>query len=168
MKLIAPFLLFVGTAAVCLGMLESAFELRGAVEFVKPYHKAGMLAAVGVSVVSFWPFYRRLHLRPMLAALGFVTLLLLVWAMVLPLGDRLAVRAQLAAASEPLSSEEIAWFYPGDSGMGRDPMQLWHLLWAVMFRPWLAMLFVVFLLAFFGFHRRLVVLAGGLRQLPLA
>lgn len=169
MKLIAPLLLFLGSCALCWGFLEFVFELRVAVDFVRPYHYGGILASCALAVTMFWPSYQAIGKRRRVsiagAALLFSLLLLGLWALSFPISHRLAVHDQLQAAGGVLSPEGQGWFYPGDSGMGRDPIQLTHLLWAAIFKPWLAVLFLAFFPCFFGLHRSFQ--ASARHELPL-
>lgn len=154
-----PTLLAIGTASLCLGLLEPILDVRGASPFVRPYHHACTLVVAPLVVGVFWPLYRCIGwLRrrgAFLLSVFFLVLLLCVWAFMLPLGDRLAVRRQRLdpqLSSLAIEPPGYGWFYMNDSGMGDQPMHVIDLIWTSR-RPSLPVVLLVFVPCFFYLHR---------------
>ncbi|NWK57763.1 hypothetical protein HW115_19245 [Verrucomicrobiaceae bacterium N1E253] len=151
-------ILGIGTCAILYMPLDLMMDVRGANDFIRPFHIYGLLAAVliSVSVTSliyrFWPLHNALNRS--LAALLFINVTIGIWAVALPLGDYFAIQKEEQMERDDLSAISdmgYGWFYWDDSGMGNWPMSILRLLNPSLFCLIWLLPFVIFVFSVF-FH----------------
>ena len=153
----------IGTFAILYIPLDFMMDARGANDFIRPFHIIGLLTAVSLSVVTtsviyrFWPLRTLLH--RFLAALLFIHVTFALWAVALPLGDRIAIQKErevkhTAFDLESISETGFGWYYWDDSGMGNWPMSILHFLQPHIFSLVWMLPFLIFVLLTFLQNRQ--------------
>jgi len=125
--------LAIGTSAMLYILLDLLMDVRGANDFIRPFHVVGLIAAVVISGIVTSSIYRYWPLRNLLnrclAALLYVHVVLGFWAVALPVGDYVAIHKEQQMVNDEsglsaVSEMGYGWFYWDDSGMGNVPMSI--------------------------------------------
>lgn len=123
--------LFAVTFLALDSMLGAVIEMRGASDYIKPFHSWNMLFTSVVSVAIFeiifllirgarrFPWFMRW--------LAFVHVVALITFLVLPLADRVAVQRERAQGPPMSGDMGYGWYYWDDSGMGGNPVTGFYL-----------------------------------------
>lgn len=127
-------ILGIGTRGLLWSHLDFLLEVRGAIDFVRPFHAASLIMTVATATFAFGLLLRRgpalLEGRPALQTGGYLFCVLAAWFFGLPFGDFLA---ETWERGHKMASEAgdtgYGWFYTEDSGMGHWPMSPGHVLY---------------------------------------
>jgi hypothetical protein len=143
-------ILSLGSVGILWSMLDFDLDIRGANDFVRPFHAIGLVVTILISVVVFAALLRLgrsffLASRPALQTSVYVVSVLIVWYFFLPLGDWTAEQWERSQRT-PIQVGDwgYGWYYWSDSGMGGDPMTLGHILRPAILVPVLPILWLTF------------------------
>lgn len=122
-------ILNIGVAALLYCMLDLILDVRGANDFIRPFHYVGILVTVTLSTLAFWTLLKLLPNKlgpyPLAQTVVYLTILLAVWHVALPLGDHFAeLRERATKSTYEVGDTGYGWFYWDDSGMGNWPMSM--------------------------------------------
>jgi hypothetical protein len=132
MWIVRAIALFAITNLALNSMLGAVIEMRGASDYIKPFHSWNMLLTSIVSVAileiifGLIPLARRFPW--FMQWLAFVHIVMLVAFLALPFADRIAVQRERAQGPPMSGDMGYGWYYWDDSGMGGNPVTGFYLL----------------------------------------